>query len=705
MCPHPPPSSQAHACVNIDTTVDPSTTPSYTSKMDPTTSTFIQEQQQHQDGDIETQILKTLASHLDLLTAGSLFLLPSILSFLASALTAYTASPPPSFSQSFSTLNETGHNKSILDDWSWQTTWILLLPCIGVMIPLLLFKVLSSLEERSFECPFKCWWNRRMNDNNCLRRRVSKTKPAAVVPVRSWILTCPTINTIKRTWRVLKGDPPGYGPLALDTSSLTTTAAPSSLSFSRTRTASTSNPTWSVFISSDKDLEEDEGDEGLCTPPQPCTCTCNCGESGDTSKENEHYMIGKRRSVLPRPKIILLSSLCAWTVLMGLSSSLGFNTIEPSSTVHTTVSEYQLSQSSWERQGGFFKPEDVEGKDNSQFQDAGPIVNPDIDPQDTLMKNVWLAEEDEIWDQEQTVEPFATIRTNLVILKKRDQAPVSEGNEPDQVDLDYSEDEDMLDALIMDAEDETMFRDFLRRIDTEEQTQQQKQEQILKATDDLVVTPMIENDLPCSHRVQHSQLIKWLANLPTTIFGGDEVNDLQEMEQTEYSQIFAYRGWCTDAMIVALTMCLGGVLVGLAQSKVLYEQLLEQQDPALMHAMRSRRRIAFTSVISCLFLSGSALGLTVLMILADCWDVPSVYFIGIGIAGMILVHAWVPDAALLVELSADQEEVHEHYDDEKSTLEHIWSPPATERRNACSLDMSQRWELTACCYQASCFSR
>ncbi|KAF9180468.1 hypothetical protein BGZ50_006192 [Haplosporangium sp. Z 11] len=453
------------------------------------------------------------------------------------------------------------------------------------------------------------------------------------------------------------------------------------------------------------DLEGDEGGEGLSAPSQPYTC--NCGESSNTNKESEHYMIEKQRSVLPRPKVILLSSLCAWTVLMALSSSLGFNTIEPSSTVVTTVSEYQLNQSSWERQGEFFMPGDAENEDGSQFHDAGLVANQDMDSQNELKKNVWLAEEDEIWGQEQTVEPFATIRTNIVILNKQDQAPVSEEEDSDQEDLDYSKDEDMLDALIMDAEDETMFRDFLKRIDAEEQailaaqesekqTQRQEQEQLLKEADDHVATPMIENDLPCSHRVQHSQLIEWLVNLPTTIFGGGEVNGLQEMEQAEYNRIFAYRGWRTDAMIVALTMCLGGVLVGLAQSKVLYGQLLEQQHPALVHAMRSRRRITFTSLISCLFLSGSALSLTVLMILTDCWDVPSVYFVGIGIAGMILVHTWVPNVALLVESSAGQAEVHEYYGDEKSALNHIWLPPTTERRNACSLDVSQRGELTAC---------
>ncbi|KAG0269528.1 hypothetical protein BGZ95_002049, partial [Linnemannia exigua] len=165
---------------------------------------------------------------------------------------------------------------------------------------------------------------------------------------------------------------------------------------------------------------------------------------------------------------------------------------------------------------------------------------------------------------------------------------------------------------------------------------------------------------------------------------------------------FVYTGWSTDLMIVAVAMCLGGVLVGLAQSKILYYQLLDQYIAASSFTATSantlqRRSASWTTLLASVSLSTSALVLTFLMIADESWDIPAIYFVGIGIAGIILVHAYVPNAALTIH--NHQRDTTDYEGDSKLFspvgTSFIWSPPMAERRNACSLDENRRWEVVA----------
>jgi len=336
---------------------------------------------------------------------------------------------------------------------------------------------------------------------------------------------------------------------------------------------------------------------------------------------------------------------------------------------------------------------------------------------------VWHANEDDARDENAAAAPFATIRTNILILNKRgisadDQDKLVDDDvvlmSDDDDDFFLPGDEDAMDAMTMDPEDSAVFLDFLRQLDAEdqaartaedlqEQVLRQKHRMVLKAANELVVDSMIENDLPCGYRAKDDIIsTKWMAKvLPASVqqlFAPAKVQNDQSEAQPN-GQVFVYHAWWTDLMILIVAMCLGGVLVGLAQARIVYEQILENQQYSLEARQRGSGASAGSTVL-CLVISASAVSLTILMILAECWDVPSVYFSGIGIAGMILVHALVPDIALRihnsqVEAQDDENESDDDFcGDEKELLSihDTWSPPMSERRNACSLEQNRRWE-------------
>ncbi|KAF9960126.1 hypothetical protein BGZ72_007813 [Mortierella alpina] len=640
------------------------------------------------------RLSKHLSVHLNLLSAGSLFLLPSILPYLASALTAYATTP---VSDGASTSHGTNSEKTwtVFGDWRWETTWMLLLPCIGVMIPLSLFRTMSELEVRSVECPYKRW---RCHRNQRRRSETVQRSPYSCRACRqqpfSFITTCPTVNAIKRTWKTLIGHPSGYGPLALDTRHST-----------RVRTSSTSSSTWSLFTASPSDSDSDSD----------ATVVMDDNDGIDGNKQHQpHISTRSRESSLPRPRTILLTSLCVWTALMALSASMGFNT--PGAQFM-----YPMEQ---EQRGAFGTlgrvSESIDDREQRNIVISVLDMN-SIDQQKTE-RAVWHANEDEIQDEETTA-PYATTRTNILILNKRGisadgQDEVIDNSKvlmsDDVEDFFLPEDEDAMDAMTMDPEDSAVFLDFLRQLDAEdqaartaedleEQVSRQKHRMVIEAADELVVNSMIENDLPCGYRAKDDIIsTEWMAKfLPTSVqqlFAPANVHSGKDKTQHN-GQAFVYHAWWTDLMIVFVAMCLGGVLVGLAQARVVYEQILERQEPPLMTRQRGSGASA-GSIVSYLVISASAVSLTILMILAECWDVPSVYFSGIGIAGMILVHALVPDIALQIDNTRNITEDDEYESDsdlcsdekEVLSIHGAWSPPMSERRNACSLEQNRRWE-------------
>ncbi|KAI1319942.1 hypothetical protein EDD11_002617 [Mortierella claussenii] len=333
--------------------------------------------------------------------------------------------------------------------------------------------------------------------------------------------------------------------------------------------------------------------------------------------------------------------------------------------------------------------------------------------------------------------PDAKILPDAVILDKQKYlAAVMSFEDVDDQDVEDFLNSDSLEALTIDARDASAFRDFLATLEAEgtsedqlEDQRHQQHQQWVKATNDLVIDPILEHDLP---------VVGWT---PTVIRGFPQMfqkilNSATESSKRLFSQaarsvpysqnlghdvrrargqIFEYVAGWTECMILVVAMCLGGLLVGLVQGKILYHQILiqnESQQQLLFERdvkevpKYCRRRATWSTRLSCFALSGSALALTLLMIISECWDVPSANFVGIGLAGMILVHSGIPDMAL--EVDFQQAEDEDKLEDVRHEVEHDekkdWTPVVmTERRNACSLDESHRWEVSSRCLETSCF--
>ncbi|KAF9578763.1 hypothetical protein BGW38_005281, partial [Lunasporangiospora selenospora] len=378
----------------------------------------------------------------------------------------------------------------------------------------------------------------------------------------------------------------------------------------------------------------------------------------DSAIHGHNYTV----SALSRPRTLLLTSLLLWTALMASSSMLGLNTLPVDN------SDISLPL----RQGGFVLPSDGD----NLLLGSGPAFL-----------------EDSLLDRDAISTPLASARVGILIISDDTLSSTQESLEDEmaaaleafdaiQEDPETSEDEDApieildredFEAMTADPEDAWMFQQFLQGLEEDEAAttmiQQPKStleaskqpEEILRATNKFMVE-------------------LWQANERVHVSG----------------QAFEYRGVWTDLMILAIATCLGGVLLGLAQAHVLVQQLIQahEQSHGFGPSTLQRRQGRVSSLItalSCGFLVLAALSLTFVMILTECWDVPSTYFMGMGISGAILVHTWIPDAALhlsplVPEIGAVRNEMSE------KSLPSSDSYMA-ERRNACSLDETRRWPL------------
>ncbi|KAF9376160.1 hypothetical protein CPC16_000325 [Podila verticillata] len=415
-----------------------------------------------------------------------------------------------------------------------------------------------------------------------------------------------------------------------------------------------------------------------------------------------------------RPRVVLLSSLCLWTLLMILSS-VGLNNIRPMSLLTQNNASLQMASPSPSEE--VTAPYD---KIDLQIWEPSSTIMVEVDPLPVVYPEGFTMAEDVEDDAEVVPEPFEMVVVESALeeflemtasMESGTMAIELEGRRasppppPAWVKRDIEEEEtqaDEMDAMTLDPEDATVFHDFLLSLEAEDEArrvlkdnsegEEDRQRKVLQATEDLIVDSIFENKMPCR-------------NTGRSLFA--------PLSSTE-GQVFEYRAGWTDLMIVAIAMSLGGVLVGLAQARVLTKDLQLLANPC---------RPDYISIVSCVLLSGSALGLTVLMIVAECWDTPSVYFTGIGVAGIILVQAWVPDHAIgsaclplvmsgsndFVNVSClnnnDDDGVEEAFVGEKFLIQVVANNElltVAESRNACSLDESRRLEVISCCRADSC---
>ncbi|KAF9390327.1 hypothetical protein CPB97_009545 [Podila verticillata] len=147
-------------------------------------------------------------------------------------------------------------------------------------------------------------------------------------------------------------------------------------------------------------------------------------------------------------------------------------------------------------------------------------------------------------------------------------------------------------------------------------------------------------------------------------------------------RVFDYTPGWTEGMVFLLSFCLGGTLVGLARTRTLIRQMSEE-----MGGTGSTPQRRYVSLLVGGIISMMAMSLTAWVILEELWTSPPEYFAGFGIAGVILVQIWVPDAPLQVALDSIDTNRYDFGDEEKVV-------DTLEGRNACSLDVNSRAELT-----------
>lgn len=147
-------------------------------------------------------------------------------------------------------------------------------------------------------------------------------------------------------------------------------------------------------------------------------------------------------------------------------------------------------------------------------------------------------------------------------------------------------------------------------------------------------------------------------------------------------RVFDYTSGWTEGMVFMLSFCLGGTLVGLACTRTLIRQMSEEMGGTGGTPQRQHVSLLVGGIISM-----TAMSLTAWVIMEELWTSPPEYFAGFGIAGTILVQVWVPEAPLQVALDGTDTNRYDCCDEEKAV-------DTLEGRNACSLDVNSRAELT-----------
>lgn len=159
------------------------------------------------------------------------------------------------------------------------------------------------------------------------------------------------------------------------------------------------------------------------------------------------------------------------------------------------------------------------------------------------------------------------------------------------------------------------------------------------------------------------------------------VPEMADVQDTTL-RVFDYAPGWTEGMVLLLSLCLGGTLVGLAQARTLIRQMPEEFDVSGSGAAQGRHMSLFFGGM----ISMTAMGLTAWVIMEGLWISPPEYFAGFGIAGVILVQAWVPSTPLQVPMDVVDTNRYDFGDEEKAV-------DALEGRNACSIDVNSRAEL------------
>ncbi|KAF9966932.1 hypothetical protein BGZ70_000732 [Mortierella alpina] len=475
--------------------------------------------------------LRSRERHLRLLRTGSFFLLPSALPYLASSLVTYfTLEMEAEYSHD--TVAEDGRvGRQRGGLLPWMVPWI---PLVGVMVPIVLAKVLTRIQgcknQRETRCPYE------------------------------------------RVRRAFSGK---WAARSCD--------APSPLS----------------SLEAQEEEKEKEDAEVRKVDDEGCDTGLGLGLGLSLSSAGGYHLETKsplrsrvhkisRRRLVPRSRTILMTSLCAWILLLASAPHLGLN--QPETLVSVMA-----------RQGH----------------------------RDSIVQKQTERQEQEQEEEEEVNSPFASIL--------RSASPpnplMARPNPWEDDEQQRQQEQEYLEALIRAAEDDDV-------LDWE-----------VKYS---IIEPGDLLEDPAEMTVMEEVVTM------------EKEEEQQQQPQEHVVRLFKYVPFATEIFMFLLAVCLGGMSVGLdqirsqtQQSQAEWEQQLEEElvhsrqcessdqarayiQETMDHDDKQQGHTAWTWACGTLAVAG--LSLNYWLVISLChWNIPSLYFVGLGCAAMLLVHAWVPE--------------------------------------------------------------
>ncbi|KAF9283150.1 hypothetical protein BGZ88_010616 [Linnemannia elongata] len=553
---------------------------------------------QQQKHTYSVQQLRALASRLDLLKAGSLLLLPSVLPYLASALTALTAaSSSTSSTNCFQRQGSDGDiNIGVLGTNNGDNSygliegggavgahwWVApLLSCVGLVLPMVVAKVLASRR--------RC---RRAGGGCCkMKQKANGTTT-----------TCPYARLLNR------------------------------LGFSGCSSSSSSK------------------DASVLPTEAPLLNHDNQSNSSNKSTMQQRRLI--------RPRTLLLASLCLWSVLLASAPRLGLNKTV-SFTVYSSLDgsfddALITSSASCPLAAPAASPEDVATTTNTNDESAAGLTSTAwVDISESAMDaRVLSAENDEVMDSEwsfpeETLESMtAQQRESLSALRDFWDAMEQVVGDPQEANEIREEFEEQLDEQLQqyqhEGQDETEGEPGTMVI-TQEELVKEMEEKMMDARDraDVEEEGKVFEYVPwwtegmlfgislaiggvlvalAQARAQTLDLLQ-TATSRQKRFGDEDDDEVNESLSFNSSSSDVDSEPESDESLSEK-----GKLTPLQKSSKKNET-----RPAFIIPRAANRLLLLTALVANFW-----------MINSKYWDLPALLFVGLGSAAVLLAHAWVP---------------------------------------------------------------
>ncbi|KAF9573365.1 hypothetical protein EC968_008635 [Mortierella alpina] len=354
----------------------------------------------------------------------------------------------------------------------------------------------------------------------------------------------------------------------------------------------------------DENDDDDDDDEGCNTGLDLCHLKTTTGLHPRLDKNRN------RRLLFPRSRTILMVSLCAWILLLASAPHLGLNQVE------TLVY--------------------VVGMDEGSNSDL------------ILQKNRMVEKEQK---EKEEKAPFATI-LHSPSSKSPMVRPQQSWEDENQTKLEQQEQEH-LEVMVRAAEEDEVV-DWERLYpdpDIDDPWDDPSALRDFWGTPEEMEVDVEEEEYQPQPQQQQQQR---------------QEQEQEQQPEESVIRLFKYIPFTTEVFMFLLSLCLGSMAVGIdlfrsrtqhsqsereqeLENELVNSHQFENSEEARAYVLETIRNddkqqghVAW--IWACGTMSTVALGLSLwLAISPRQWNIPSMYFVGMGCAGLLLVHAWVPE--------------------------------------------------------------